>query len=337
MSDSPFREQITTEQELRDLMGVPSEMVAKKAIDHLDPHCREFIGRSPFLLLATADATGACDVSPRGDAAGFVRIVDDRHLVVPERPGNRRMDSLRNILSNPWAGLIFLIPGMEETLRINGSACTLRDPELLREMEVKGKIPKVGIGVESGGVLSPLRQIIETLPPLATRHLAGPCRFAFGGPDPGRPCEPARCLPGEGGRKTAGKLHPTSVLKKIPPKSLPEEPPFSAIVSHPWTGGIPGRVRDDSVDSEGGDDGTGDNDGTDNDGRVNSNGGSRGTTGNRPGSSEKYRHRTQIRGMRLSGLQSRETGRRKFASRRRVPAGGRLPVVASIPGHTHTD
>lgn len=148
MSVSPFRERITTEQELRDLMGVPGELVAKKAIDHLDSHCREFIGRSPFLLVATADATGACDVSPRGDAAGFVHIVDDRHLVVPERPGNRRMDSLRNILSNPRVGLIFLIPAMEETLRVNGRAWILRDPELLREMEVKGKIPKVGIGVE---------------------------------------------------------------------------------------------------------------------------------------------------------------------------------------------
>ncbi|MFD1428368.1 pyridoxamine 5'-phosphate oxidase family protein [Kroppenstedtia sanguinis] len=148
MSVSPFRERITTEQELRDLMGFPGEPVVKKVIDHLDPHCREFIGRSPFLLLATADNTGACDVSPRGDDPGFVHIVDDHHLVVPDRPGNRRLDSLRNILSNPRAGLIFLIPGMEETLRINGRACIFQDSELLYEMEVKGKIPKVGIGME---------------------------------------------------------------------------------------------------------------------------------------------------------------------------------------------
>lgn len=145
---SPFREQITTVQELRDWMGYPRELVVNKAIGHLDAHCRDFIGRSPFLVLATAGATGACDVSPRGDAAGFVHIMDDHHLVIPERPGNRLLYSLRNILSNPRVGLIFLIPGMEETLRVNGRACITRDPELLRQMEAKGKTPKVGIGVE---------------------------------------------------------------------------------------------------------------------------------------------------------------------------------------------
>lgn len=129
---------IKSEEELRAILGYPSELVKNKAIDALDEHCRQFIAKSPLLIMATSDAEGLCDVSPRGDAPGFVLVLDDNHLVIPERPGNRRMDSLRNILSNPNAGLIFLIPGLEETLRVNGRAYIVRDEELLVEWNLMG-------------------------------------------------------------------------------------------------------------------------------------------------------------------------------------------------------
>ncbi|QSO54148.1 pyridoxamine 5'-phosphate oxidase family protein [Alicyclobacillus curvatus] len=145
MPGSPFNDRVESEAELRQLMGHPSELVRHKVINHLDVHCRHFIELSPYLLMSTADVNGECDASPRGDAPGFVKVIDERRLVIPERPGNRRMDSLRNILDNR---LIFLIPGLEETLRINGSAYSTRDNDLLSDMDINGRIPLVGIGVE---------------------------------------------------------------------------------------------------------------------------------------------------------------------------------------------
>ncbi|WP_438498143.1 pyridoxamine 5'-phosphate oxidase family protein [Paenibacillus sp. IHBB 3054] len=139
---------IKSEEELRAILGYPSELVKNKAIDALDEHCRQFISKSPLLIMATSDGEGLCDVSPRGDLPGFVLVLDDKHLVIPERPGNRRMDSLRNILSNPNAGLIFLIPGLEETLRVNGHAYIVRDEDLLVRMESHGRTPLVGIVIE---------------------------------------------------------------------------------------------------------------------------------------------------------------------------------------------
>ncbi|WP_103110388.1 pyridoxamine 5'-phosphate oxidase family protein [Brevibacillus reuszeri] len=143
-----FREVISSESELREMYGEPSKLVQNKAIAQMDSHVRNFIAQAPFLIIATADAEGKCDASPRGDAPGFVHIIDDNHLVIPERPGNKRMDSISNILSNPQIGLIFMIPTLEETLRINGRACIIRDAELLEKMAVKGKVPSIGIGVQ---------------------------------------------------------------------------------------------------------------------------------------------------------------------------------------------
>ncbi|UQZ81566.1 Pyridoxamine 5'-phosphate oxidase [Paenibacillus konkukensis] len=145
--ENEFRDVITGEEELRDLLGYPSEVVARKAIGSLDDHCRDYIAKSPFLLVSTSDSEGRCDVSPRGDAPGFVLVLDGQRLVIPERPGNRRADSLRNIISNPQIGLIFLIPGLEETLRVNGRAYVTRDEELLQRMQAMGKSPQLGIGV----------------------------------------------------------------------------------------------------------------------------------------------------------------------------------------------
>lgn len=144
----PFEHIVTTEEELRALLGTSSKLVAHKVISQLDEHCRHFIAQSPLVLLATSDASGNCDVSPRGDAPGFVRVLDQNRLLIPERPGNRKIDSMRNLLTNPYAGLLFLIPGLEETLRVNGRAYVVRDEHLLQEMAVNGRVPLLGIGVE---------------------------------------------------------------------------------------------------------------------------------------------------------------------------------------------
>ncbi|MBW5446210.1 pyridoxamine 5'-phosphate oxidase family protein [Cohnella sp. CFH 77786] len=134
-------------QEIRDIIGYPSQLVNHKVIDHLDSHVRQFITLSPLLFISSSDECGSCDVSPRGDGPGFVHIVDEKRIVIPERPGNRRIDTLRNIMMNPKVGLIFVIPGLEETLRINGTAQIMKDANLLQRMEVNGKPPLLGIGV----------------------------------------------------------------------------------------------------------------------------------------------------------------------------------------------
>jgi uncharacterized protein len=144
-----FRDLVTSMESLRAVVGgEPSEVARKKELPALDAHARAFIARSPFLLLGTADADGRCDVSPKGDAPGFVRVLDDHHLVVPDRPGNRRLDGMRNILSNPHVGLIFLVPGNDFTLRVNGRAAITREPALLESLAVQGKTPRLAIGVE---------------------------------------------------------------------------------------------------------------------------------------------------------------------------------------------
>jgi PPOX class probable FMN-dependent enzyme len=143
-----FKHVVTSESELRDLMGTPSERAIKKESAFVDEPAREFIRHSPFLLLATSDTTGRCDVSPKGDAPGFVRVLDERHLVIPDRPGNKRLDGLRNLLANPHVGTIFLIPGREETLRVNGRASIVRDEDILESIAARGKRPQVAIAVE---------------------------------------------------------------------------------------------------------------------------------------------------------------------------------------------
>ena len=136
---------ITTEAELRALIGEPTEVVCRKVSDRLNALTRRFIAASPFVCLATADADGRCDVSPRGDPRGFVRILDDATLLLPERPGNRIADSLRNILANPHVGLLFVIPGVGDTLRVEGRAQLVTDPALLEPCTVEDKVPKLGI------------------------------------------------------------------------------------------------------------------------------------------------------------------------------------------------
>jgi len=133
---------------LRSLLGEPSDLVRAKVRDRLDHLTRQFVERSPFVLLATSAPDGTCDVSPRGDPPGFVRILDERTLLLPERPGNRLADSFRNVLANPHAALLFVIPGIGDTLRVNGRATLVADEELLAPSTVEGKVPRAGFVIE---------------------------------------------------------------------------------------------------------------------------------------------------------------------------------------------
>ena len=143
-----FRNVITSEAELRALMGEASEGSIKKETTYVTAECQRFIEKSPFMLLATSGANGRCDVAPKGDPAGFVRVLDEKHLLIPDRMGNKRFDGLRNIFENPHIGLVFLVPGRHETVRVNGKASITNDPELLDTMLVQGKRPWFAIGVE---------------------------------------------------------------------------------------------------------------------------------------------------------------------------------------------
>lgn len=148
MNKVPFNKVIHSEEELRSILGEPSKIAGNKVITKIDPHCETLIKHSPFLVLSTSSRDGKCDASPRGDAPGFVYIVDEKHVIIPERPGNKRVDSLQNIISNPHVGLLFFIPGMEETLRINGKAFITQDEDWLEKMAVNDKEPLFGIVVE---------------------------------------------------------------------------------------------------------------------------------------------------------------------------------------------
>jgi len=141
-------ELLQTEAQLRALIGEPAPLTCAKITDRLNAATRVFVERAPLVCLATSDAEGRCDLSPRGDPAGFVRILDERTLLMPERPGNRIADSLRNILANPRVGLIFIVPGATDTFRVNGRAVITTDAALLAPSAVEGKAPKLGLIVD---------------------------------------------------------------------------------------------------------------------------------------------------------------------------------------------
>jgi PPOX class probable FMN-dependent enzyme len=136
---------ITTEDELRAIIGSPAEVVVSKISDRLNGLTRQFIERSPFVCVATKMPGGGIDVSPRGDPPAFVRILDDRTLLIPDRPGNKIADTLRNLLADPSIGLLFLIPGVGDSFRVNGRGVITDDQELLAPSEVKGSVPRHGI------------------------------------------------------------------------------------------------------------------------------------------------------------------------------------------------
>ena len=146
--DAKTGKEIADQGALRDLYGDAMGISVAKEIDRLDHHCRAIIAKSPFLCLASSDAEGKADVSPKGDAPGFVRVLDDHHILIPDRPGNNRLDTMENILQNPEVATIFFIPGMKEMLRINGRARIVTDAEVLEDFEVNGKLPKTALLIE---------------------------------------------------------------------------------------------------------------------------------------------------------------------------------------------
>jgi PPOX class probable FMN-dependent enzyme len=131
--------------QLRESYGAPSERALKKQLSRLDKHCRNFIARSPFLVIASADSSGRCDASPKGDAPGFVQVIDDTTLLIPDRLGNNRIDTLANLAARPGIGLIFFVPGINETLRVNGRSVITTDLALLEPLAVNGKVPRSAI------------------------------------------------------------------------------------------------------------------------------------------------------------------------------------------------
>jgi len=149
-SDKRFeklRDFVATFDDVREILGQPTQAVQSKVIDELDAVCKGIIAKSPFVLVASANLAGEVDVSPKGDPAGFVQILDSKHLAIPERLGNRRADTFRNVLENPHVGLLFVIPGKSETLRISGEARLVRDSTLLESMSVNGRAPKLALVV----------------------------------------------------------------------------------------------------------------------------------------------------------------------------------------------
>ncbi len=140
--------EISSEAELRELMGHPNSHAANKTRHRLHDFDRQWLARSPFCVIATSDAEGRCDVSPKGDPAGFTLVLDDTTLVIPDRPGNKRMDGFMNVLANPHVGLNYVLPGRGDTLRINGRARLLRDAPFFDRLVVKGNRPRLALLVE---------------------------------------------------------------------------------------------------------------------------------------------------------------------------------------------
>jgi len=143
-----FKESITTLDELREVIAPPSDFVTAKEVSRFDDYCRDFISRSPFVLIASSDGEGSIDISPKGDPPGFVQVLDDRTLAIPDRLGNHRADTFVNVVRHPYVGLIFMIPGTKNTLRVRGRAAIVRDEELRASMEVKGRVPDLALVVE---------------------------------------------------------------------------------------------------------------------------------------------------------------------------------------------
>ena len=143
--DQKFKEIISSEVQLRAILGTPSEGAKNKIIHLLDEHCRKFIANSPFLTIASVNANGQVDVSPKGDPAGFVKVLDEKTLAIPERLGNKRADTFVNILAQPGVGLLFMIPGIKETLRVNGKAQIVTDLVIREQLAYKDKLPQLAL------------------------------------------------------------------------------------------------------------------------------------------------------------------------------------------------
>lgn len=148
MDDSSQPGPLESESDLRAVYKQPSPPAIAKDIGRIDEHCRRFIELSPFLCIGTMNREGFGDVSPRGGEPGFVHVLDDKHLAIPDRPGNNRLDTLKNLVDQPGVGLMFMIPGFEDIVRVNGTARVSRDPALMARFLVEGKPPLSVVVVE---------------------------------------------------------------------------------------------------------------------------------------------------------------------------------------------
>jgi len=140
--------EVTSERELAEIVGTPIQRVIDKVLPVLDELHKEWLSHSPFCLIATSAADGSCDVSPKGDPPGFAKVLDERTVAIPDRPGNRRVDGFRNVLSNPHVGTLFMIPGRGDTLRINGRARLVKEAKFFDSMLVKGHRPTLALVIE---------------------------------------------------------------------------------------------------------------------------------------------------------------------------------------------
>jgi uncharacterized protein len=140
-----FRDLVTTETQLREIVGPPNQWFTSKVLTKLNGACRRFIAKSPFVVIGSTGAFGQFDMSPKGDPPGFVRALDDRTLAIPDRIGNRRVDTFHNVLHDPHVGLIFFVPGVRETLRVGGTAILVRDREIRESMTVDRRVPELAM------------------------------------------------------------------------------------------------------------------------------------------------------------------------------------------------
>jgi len=154
INSARFKDVVTSVAALREIVPEPDELVKEKVISMIDETAARFIAASPFLLIATIDAGGTLDVSPKGDPAGFVKVLDEKTIAIPDRLGNGRLDTLRNLLANPKVGLIFLIPGAGHTMRVSGRATVVRDMAVREKLAFKGKLPDHAIVVDVERVLA---------------------------------------------------------------------------------------------------------------------------------------------------------------------------------------
>lgn len=152
--DEPFFGALCDEAELRELYAQPAERAVRKQIDRLDEMARRLIALAPIVFVGSHDAAGATDVTPRGGQPGFVTVLDDHHLAIPDATGNRRLDTLRNVIATGAAGLLFVIPGRAQTLRVNGPARVVARPELLERLTPVGKPPRSALVVEAAEVFA---------------------------------------------------------------------------------------------------------------------------------------------------------------------------------------
>lgn len=150
---SDFEAVVGSLDDIREHIREPVPQVIAKVVDHIDEISRKYIEKSPFVVLASASSEGYPDISPKGDPAGFIKVLNEKYLAIPDRPGNRRVDTFKNILQNPYVAVIFLIPGKGETLRITGECRIVRDQALRESMAVKGRIPEFAIVVHVERVL----------------------------------------------------------------------------------------------------------------------------------------------------------------------------------------